>query len=93
MLASCLGMALHLDWQLSLPAGTLTANVQEAGKHLKARTEPQCCIPWALQMEWELKIPQLALEAGAELISDEEPAFDMEWRDVMEFWEVLLYCC
>ena len=44
-------------------------------------------------MEWELKIPQLALEAGAELISDGEPAFDMEWRDVMEFWEVLLVCC
>ena len=44
-------------------------------------------------MEWELKIPQLALEAGAELISDEEPAFDMQWRDVTEFWEVLWDCC
>ena len=44
-------------------------------------------------MEWELQIPQLALEAGAELITDEEPAFDMEWRDVMEFWKVLLDCC
>ena len=59
----------------------------------QGRLSPSASLLGCLQMEWELKIPQLALEAGAELISDEQPAFDMEWRDVMEFWEVRLDCC
>ena len=62
-------------------------------RNCKYSPSPNASFLGRLQMEWELKIPQLAMEAGAELISDEEPAFDMEWRDVMEFWEVLLDCC